>query len=529
VGGRRRRIFTGAVFAALAASSVVWTGGGAGAAPPPVGVRWSPCHRDFGPFECATVQVPLDYDDPRSGRISLALIRLPASGEAGERIGSLFVNPGGPGGSGFDLVLFAGQSLFPAEIGERFDIVGFDPRGVARSTGLRCFGNFRQLAQSVFTTGLPFPLTEEEEALWIAGERAFDESCARRHLRLADHISTANVARDLDQLRAAVGDEQLTYYGVSYGSFLGTTYANLFPHRVRAVGIDSVLDPIVWANEGGSVPFSTLLRSDASALATLGEFFRLCDDNPAGCAFAPDSEARFAALAERLLAGPILIEDPEFGTFEYLYHYLIGDALGAMYDSFSWPFFADFLALLESQPDAATLGLARAELRARILEGYDTKRGFPRYPNFLEGFTATACNDTAGPSGYDAWIAAADAADAEFGYFGRLWTWASSICAEWPFDDADRYPGPFNAATAHPILVVGNRFDPATRYEGAVLVADLLPNSALLTLDAWGHGSIGLSTCADEIIVDYLLQVAVPPEGTVCQQDFTPFADPLPF
>jgi pimeloyl-ACP methyl ester carboxylesterase len=511
----------------LVVGATVWSGGGALAAPPEVGVRWSPCHRDFGPFECATVQVPLDYDDPAGGRISLALIRLPASGDPAERIGSLFVNPGGPGGSGFELVLFAGPFLFPPEVGERFDIVGFDPRGVARSTGLRCFGSFRQLVQSTLQP-LPFPLTEQEEAEWIARERAFDENCARRGTRLAEHISTANVARDLDQLRAAVGDEQLTYYGVSYGSFLGTTYANLFPDRVRAVGIDSVLDPIAWANEGGTVPFSTLLRSDAGALATLQEFFRLCDDNPASCAFAPDADTRFASLAERLLAGPILIEDPEFGTFEYLYHYLIGDALGAMYDSFSWPFFAEFLAFLEAQANPATLGRARAEFRAHLGYGYDTKRGFPPYPNFVEGFTATSCNDTAGPSGYDAWIDAADAADAEFGYFGRIWTWASSICAEWPHDDADRYAGPFGAETSNPVLVVGNRFDPATRYEGAVLVAGLLPNSALLTLDAWGHGSIGRSACADAIIADYLLEVAVPPDGTICQQDFTPFADPLP-
>lgn len=493
------------------------------AAPSSLGVHWSPCHRQFGPLECGTVQVPLDYDEPNGATISLAVIRLPATDPA-RRIGSLFVNPGGPGGSGVDLVLFDGTFLFPPEVSARFDIVGFDPRGVARSTALRCFGSARQLFSS--RVPMPFPITEEEEAVWIEGDRRFVASCDRRGSRIAGHMSTANVARDLDTLRAAVGDEQLTYYGVSYGSFLGTTYANLFPDRVRAVGVDSVLDPVAWTNEGGTEPFSTRLRSDESAAATLGEFFRLCDDGAERCALALGSRARFEELAQRLREAPLVLSGPDGETFPYGYAHLIADSLGAMYQAAAWSGFAEFLASVEAQPGVGALTTARQAFHLQLQFG--TKRGFPRYPNFLESLAGVACSDTNGPTGYAAWSAAADAAEADFGHFGRPWTWASSICAEWPFEDPDRYAGPFTQTTANPVLVLGNTFDPATPFHGAETVAGLLPNASLLTVEGWGHVSIGSSACADEIIAEYLLRKAAPPSGTVCPQDSVPFAEAVP-
>lgn len=494
--------------------------GAAGGAPPGVGVRWSPCHRADGPFECATVQVPLDYDQPGGATISLAVIRLRAT-DPSRRIGSLFVNPGGPGGSGVDLVHFAGQS-FPPELLERFDLVGFDPRGVARSTPLRCFGSLRQVL-SVFQP-YPFPITDAEEAAWIETERRFVGACDQRDPKIAGHMSTANAARDLDQLRQAVGDAQLTYYGVSYGSYLGTTYANMFPGRVRAVGIDSVLDPIAWANEGGTLPFSSRLRSDQSALETLHEFFRLCDAGGPACSFAGSAAARYEALAQRLRSAPLPLTTPEGDSILYSYQYLVADSLGAMYSNDAWPFFAELLSFLESQASAASLGAARAQFQARL--EYGTKRGWPR-PTFLEGLSV-ACLDTDGPRNYSAWPVAADAAEAQFGHFGRIWTWISSVCAEWPFRDDDRYSGPFTAATANPVLVVANRYDPATAYEGAVVVDRLLPNSSLLTVAGWGHGVIGTSRCADRAIIDYLVDKVTPAVGTVCQPDVVPFTGPPP-
>jgi pimeloyl-ACP methyl ester carboxylesterase len=486
------------------------------------------------------VGVPLDYDQPNGAKISIAMVRLPAANPA-LRQGSLFVNPGGPGGSGVDFVVFAGQALFTQDVRDRFDIVGFDPRGIIRSDPLRCFGTPRQW--DPYFTPFAFPITDEEVDAWIAGDRFLDAACARRGGAILNHMSTANAARDMDRLRQAVGDEQLTYYGVSYGTMLGQTYANLFPDRFRALAIDGVLDPIAWTTGAPGeqdLPFSTRLRSDIGAQDTLNEFFRLCDEGGDACPLASGAgaEARYAALADRLRAGPILIEDPSTGeVFPYNYSFLIGDTLGTMYNSFGWPDFALFLAFLESQASPAVLGhalsavrgtsaLARSSERlSRTAGGYIIKRGFPRYPNFIEGFPGVACADSDNPTSYDAWVEAGADADAANGYFGRIWTWASSICAEWPGADSDRYVGPFDTATENPVLVVGAKWDPATRYQGAVIAHGLLPNSALLTVDSWGHTSLFTSACADEAIATYLISGTTPAPGTVCTQDLVPWVD----
>ena len=176
-------------------------------------------------------------------------------------------------------------------------------------------------------------------------------------------MATADVARDMDRIRQALGDDQLTYVGYSYGSFLGVSYANLFPENVRAVVVDGVLDPIAWTtgtgDEAATLPFSYRLRSDAGAQATLDEFFRLCDESPAGCAFSGDSATRFAAIAARLLVEPVEIIDPFTGELVLFgYQDLIVVALGAMYSSFDWPFLADFLVDLEAAATPAALGAA---------------------------------------------------------------------------------------------------------------------------------------------------------------------------
>ncbi len=159
--------------------------------------------------------------------------------------------------------------------------------------------------------------------------------------------------------------------------------------------------------------------------------------------------------------------------------------------------------------------------------GLHREARLPTLPELLEGFPAVACSDSNNPDSYTAWSAAGAASDELFGYFGRIWAWASSICADWPAADTDRYLGPFNRPTGNPVLVVGNLFDPATRYEGAETAHNLLPNSSLLTVHGWGHTSLFLSACADQAIASYLLAVAPPPPGTVCEQDVVPFAQPL--
>src|SRR4051794_6669071 len=280
--GRLHRVAVSAVIAgALAAPGVADA-----AAPATVG--WSKCHADLGPFECGTVQVPLDYSQPNGGKISIALVRLPATDPA-RRIGSLFLNPGGPGGSGVDFTLFAGPALFTPDVRARFDLVGFDPRGVLRSSALRCFGTPKQWEP--FFTPFSFPITAAEEATRITSNRYLTAACAQRGGKIVEHMATANVARDLDVLRQAVGDERLTYAGYSYGSYLGVTYANLFPDRVRALVVDGVVDPIAWATGRGEeatrLPFAARLGSDRAA--------KRRSANSSGCATPAARRARSPA------------------------------------------------------------------------------------------------------------------------------------------------------------------------------------------------------------------------------------------
>jgi pimeloyl-ACP methyl ester carboxylesterase len=480
------------------------------------GVSWSSCYVRTGPFQCATVRVPLDYARPGGETIAIALTRLPAT-DPQRRIGSLFVNPGGPGGSGVDFVVGLGQELYTPEVRARFDLVGFDPRGIMRSSGLRCFGTPKQ-----WPLALPphvFPTTPAEEAQTAAADRTLNHACEARGTRVVDHMSTANVARDLDVLRRAVGDDKLTYAGYSYGSYLGTTYANLFPERVRALVVDGVIDPIAWSTGRGdealTLPFSTRLASHASAQATLDEFFRLCDAAGPSCAFSGGAAARFAALAARARQAPLQLVFPDGFTAELRYADLIGLTLSAMYSSTIWSPFAALLADIERYSSPAAAGAS--------VQAFMSKYGSSLYPNFVEGSPAVACEDSDNPRGYAAWSTAGAQAD-ESSYFGRAWTWAWSPCAEWKAMDPGRYMGPFTRTTANPVLVVGSRFDPATRYEGAVTVHDLMPSSALLTVNGWGHTSLFMSACADAAVERYLVDVATPPAGTSCNQDVDPFA-----
>jgi pimeloyl-ACP methyl ester carboxylesterase len=479
-------------------------------------VAWSKCYARVGPFQCASVRVPLDYAHPDGEGIDIAVTRLPAT-DPQRRIGSLFLNPGGPGGSGVDFVVGLGDILYTQEVRARFDLVGFDPRGVMRSSGLRCFGTPQEagLARPPFA----FPTTPAEEAQAIEADRTLDHACEARGTRVRDHMSTANAARDLDVLRQAVGDDSLSYAGYSYGSYLGVTYANMFPDRVRAVVVDGVVDPVAWSTGRGdealSLPFSTRLRAHASAQATLDEFFRLCDAAGPECAFSGGAAARFAALADRAKAAPLKLVFPDGFTLQMRYSDLVGITLGAMYASTIWRPFAQALADIEtaSSPPAAGAGM----------QAFLTKYGPSLYPNLAEGNTAVECEDSDNPDSYSAWSIAGAQAD-QSSYFGRLWTWSSSRCAEWKASDSERYMGPFDKTTANPLLVVGNRFDPSTSYEGAVAVHELMPSSALLTVNGWGHTSLFLSKCADAAIERYLIEVATPPADTTCDQDRNPFA-----
>jgi pimeloyl-ACP methyl ester carboxylesterase len=486
---------------------------------------WTPCYkaearrarRDLNDpsirFQCAVLRAPLDHDEPDGAKIDVAVVRLPARQRGGAR--SLFVNPGGPGGSGVDIVVYAGPSLYSAAIRKRFDIVGFDPRGISRSTALRCFRQPEQ--QFELYPDVPYPQTRRELRAWKTADRRFTVSCRDRGSRVLAHMSTANVARDMDMIREAVGDDQLTYQGFSYGTFLGATYANLFPDKVRAMVLDGVLDPVAWSARGplGRQVLEQRLGSSVAARQTLQEFFRLCNDaGPRRCAFAPRSQKRWDALLEHAGRTPItyLVGDLENGYIETVTDRdIISGALGAMYGSSQWSSFAEGLAVLEGEA-----GLSRASNRS----GTDPFPEEPRYSGG-EGFYGVVCSETDNPSRFGAWVDHARQAPAPF---GALWTFRSSPCASWPATDEDRYTGPYTRATSAPILIASSTFDPATPYAGAEALRRLAPGSRLVTVEGWGHTMYGTSRCGDRIVDAYLLDVAVPADDRTCAQDADPFS-----
>ena len=480
---------------------------------------WSDCGDGF---QCAVAKVPLDYDAPHGATIALSLKRLPAT-DPSRRIGSLFLNPGGPGGSGVEFVQDQAQYLFSNEVRARFDLVGFDPRGIRRSTPLRCFGSLDEVGAAL--APFPFPYTRNQESVFGHSDQLIRNACAQNAGPVLDHMSTANVARDLDLLRQAVGDSQLTYYGISYGTYLGETYANLFPGRVRSLVLDGVVDPIGWAtgrgDEARTLPAFIRLHNDASEQQVLEQFFRLCDEGGANCAFSGNSETRFRNLAQRVLESPVtLINGVVIG-----YPEMIDFTLDVLYWPNLWPLLAKSLARLERRSNRVEVAAATAavtELQTALAQA----RGADKYQNFIEGQPGVICTDTANPSSLDAFSSAARASDKKYGYFGRPWAWLTSICSHWPGVDRDRFTGPFTQHTANPILLISNTYDPATPYQGAVTTAKLLPGSRLLTLDGWGHTAMFLSGCIDHNRDRYLLTGVLPPKGTVCRPDEVPFAAP---
>jgi pimeloyl-ACP methyl ester carboxylesterase len=495
----------------------------AGSYPPVSNIAWGPCVPAQAGLECGTFKVPLDHDQPRGPMIDLALARVPATDQA-NRIGSLFVNPGGPGGSGVEFVQAAGQDLSQSLDG-RFDIVGFDPRGVGSSTPLICFESRDQLIEALSL--LQFPYTEAEEAAQEASDIRIAAACTQRGGPIINHMSTADVARDLDRLRAAVGDRQLSYLGYSYGTQLGSVYANLFPGRVRALALDGVLDPVAWTTgtpATKNVPFTARLRSGQGARATQKQYFLACDraaqdDDPdTVCGLGPNSEQRFTALGERMKTNPITL--PNGAVLKY--PALIATFLGGLYNVAAWPLVTEFVLALEAQSPADAAN-ARARLASGL--GVETSAEPAPFPQSIEGFPGVACTDSQNPRNYAAWPRTADRAEAKDGPFGRLWTWASSWCQPWPGRTDDRYLGPWSTPTANPALIVGNYYDPATRYQGAQRLNRLMPGSRLLSYAGSGHTAYlaAGSTCVDQAVSAYLLTKTMPAAGTVCQPEVVPF------
>ncbi|MFS8096683.1 alpha/beta hydrolase [Lentzea alba] len=450
-------------------------------------INWQACGPENPGFDCASVKVPLDYDNPRGATTTVALARKPASDQA-RKIGSLFLNPGGPGGSGVDFAFGWGDRL-NTNLQGRFDIVGFDPRGVGRSDPLHCFASEEDLNK--FFEGVPaFPYQSAQERPFYDRYRSLGPEC-RDDQPIARHMSTADVVRDLDLLRRAVGDRKLTYLGFSYGSYLGATYANMYPNNIRALVIDGVLNPELWSS-------GRQIESDRIATKEeFREFLRNCDE--AKCVFGPNSEKRWNALLKSVRAKPI-----QLGEDVYTYDAVIATATGAMYNPRSWPGAAN---LFDQLSDAsASVTTASAE---------------PDYDNGFDAYNGNACADIEYPGNFNAYRAIGKYAEAG-SEFGPYWWWSNAACANWPTNH-DRYAGPWRARTNAPVLVVGNYFDGVTDYRGAQAVNKQLAGSRLLTYAGWGHTAYGLSKCASDHTDAYLLNGTLPPVGTVCPANPNPF------
>ncbi|HST82431.1 MAG TPA: alpha/beta hydrolase [Kineosporiaceae bacterium] len=538
-------------FIAVAAPAAVVAGvlgaGSAAATPTQLAARpavpklaWTAC--DDG-FECATATVPLDYSKPRGRTISIALTRLPATDRA-HRIGSLFVNPGGPGGSGVNFVQAAGREVYSAQLRARFDIVGFDPRFIGASRPLATCASDDETEELL--GDLPdFPITRAQEHRVHRANQRYTALCAKRSPFLA-YASTANVARDLNLLRQAVGDRKLNYVGYSYGSILGQTYAALFPSKVRALTIDGVIDAQEWSTgsprESRRVPFTTRIDSAIGAYATFQQFTALCDQiGASGCAFANDGQARekFDRLAARLKTEPYTLPD---GTV-LDYPLLVGATLGVLYDPLSWQDFADELEavyqavfgtqLRSTAADQGAMALIErasaprwtaAGISPDAVDSADSADEARPIDSGFAAFLAVACGDSINPRSERAWAAAGAAQDRVAPYFGRAWTWAGEPCASWQLPGKGRYLGPYNKATSSPVLVIGNIYDPATPYSGAQAAAAAIPRARLLTVNGYGHTSLATpSACANAAFDAYTISGRVPARGAVCEQDVAPF------
>jgi pimeloyl-ACP methyl ester carboxylesterase len=456
-------------------------------------IRWAACRGGAGPagYQCATLQVPLDYADPAQGTIGIALDRHPATGHA---IGSLVTNPGGPGVSGVDyLPSLVGE--LPAAMTERFDIVGFDPRGVGRSDPVTC-GTGPQLDRELSVD--PGPTTAAGFAALVGAARAFAAGCEARSGRILPYVSTADAARDLDRIRAALGDAKLTYLGFSYGTFLGATYASLFPTHVRAMVLDGALDPAL-----GPIAFDD--EQSAALEAEFVAFLTSCSAGSCGWRPAGSPAAGYDALLARVRAHPVAVagRGQSVGAAALLY----GTA-AALYTPQTWPLLGRALAELEAGDGAPILDL---------FDSYVGRQADGTYQNTVEAETAVDCLDSPAPS-LARLRADAPAAAQAAPVFGLLDLYSEADCSVWPTPATGKV-GPIRAAGSPPIVVVGTTHDPITPYAWAKALAGQLARGVLLTRTGYGHTAYGASACVRTAVDRYLLTLQPPAPGTVCPTD----------
>jgi pimeloyl-ACP methyl ester carboxylesterase len=467
-------------------------------------VVWAECGDGF---ECATLTVPLDYANPAGGDIDLSLIRKPAADPAA-RIGSLLTNPGGPGGSGVD---FVRSTAVPdgllANLNSQFDIVGWDPRGTKASAPIDCLPQEVLAADAPYD---PFPdLSSRDDVL--AAAREFNQGCLdMAGPELLASVSTFNTAQDMELIRQALGEEQISFLGFSYGTYLGATYATLFPNQVRAFVLDGAIDPIVYAR----YPVISGMEQAAGFETAFTRFFANCSVE--ACQFAGGKEG-WRALVDTLDTTPLNTgidpARPVTGSS------VINASVIALYVRQWWPILDQALAAA-AVGDAQLLQVLSDVAVGRNEDGTVApgSGAFPAitaidqdYPTDLRiqdylFFAYSAISPSFGPSTFWASIAG--------GY----------SAFEWPVEANARFDGPFQyPAGGTPILVIGTTFDPATPYRGSVAMTSQLGNATLLSMNGDGHTAYGgNSACIDTTVDAYLLSLTAPPANTLCEQELAP-------
>ena len=440
-------------------------------------IEWDDC----GGTECASVMVPLDYDDLDGRQIELFVTRAPATGD---RIGPLFVNPGGPGASAAEYAAVL-PFVLPEAINERFDVVGVDPRGAAGSTPLSCGVDPTELY------GID-PTIEDaaDRAALLDVSEAYGEGCEERVGPLLPHVGTRDAARDIDAVRAAMGDAQLSYLGGSYGTAIGQVYAELFPVRLRSMVLDGLVEIGPSGLELAAEQANGFETALAGYVADCPERSSCPSDDPLG--------AVEQALARAEVPGGIPAPDADrpAGPGEAN----IGLA-SALYTESQWSELDAAIASALDGDGSGLVGLADQYLSIGDFELY----------------FAVNCIDFAWPSGDpDAFLAAGKAAAEAAPHFGEAIVTDYVRCAFWPVP-----PDPLTPVTAPdspPILVISTTGDPATPYEAGVAVAETLEHGVLLTHEGEGHGVTGNgNACIDALMAAYLIDGAVPEDGTVCR------------
>lgn len=453
-------------------------------------IAWTPCDDD----ECGVLLVPIDYQNPGDGSIELAVERVPASGD---RVGSLVVNPGGPGAPGTNTARDA-DFYFGAELLAAYDIVGFDPRGTGDSSPVDCLSDDELDAQ---LAGDPDPDTPAEVQAFEDGSSDFWAGCEQKSGEVAPHVSTVEAARDMDVLRAALGEDQLDYFGFSYGTRLGATYAELYPDKVGRFVLDGAVDPSISSRDGSlsqAKGFETALRSYVENCVDDGGCF-LGDSVDAGLATIKD-------LVEKIDEKPLPTDDPEGRDL----------TVGLAFYGIITPLYSqDYWVALDAGLQEAMAGNGNTLLL--LADSYASRDDGEFEDNSLEAISVINCLD-------DPWSISTDEVDdnlADFEKasptFGSVFAWGLTACHGIPFTATDEPDLVIDGAGAAPIVVIGTTRDPATPYEEAVAMAEQLESGVLVSRDGDGHTGYNKgNACVDDAVHAYLIDGTVPDDGLTC-------------